>query len=708
VSTLRDKIVRQHVSGEGSLFDVPPAAIGRFRVLHQVGAGASGPVFRAVHPETDAPLAIKLFTLSFSPERVASIVADLESLVDALPTVEGGCQLVDAGTHGSTPYLVTSFAQGDSLDVAIKQFGPASILDLVPRLKTLARALDGAAGDEVLHGALHPRDIVVSDTSTVMTGLGIWPILAHAGARLPVRRPYRAPELSDAGISAAGDRFSLAALTYEWMTGRRAPSTFVAGDMTPIAGADRELLGLIFARALHADPEERYPTCAAFVRDLADIEVEETPVAAVEKPRAEARPRKRGARSSPVPAPLPLDVFPAEDSGDLRMTPFIAEEPVARETRVHYEEPLAREEPSHHEEAADHDEPVHHEEPQHGGSFFEPERFEPERFEPERFEPERSELSRVAPAAATPLRPVPVPEAPAHSILRDEGYTPRPRARAAGGLRRLLAGLLLGIALGVGAGYAAWGREGSLQFLRGLVGGDEAPTDGSTTPDASPIDAPTTNGTPPAAQGSAPPEAPDATAGAPSPAREFPAPAAPAPAPPAARAPSPSVASPAPAGNLLVRSTPAGATVFVDDERRGVTPLALQNIELGTRRVRIQRDGFNVEERQINLTRSRPSRSVDVRLTRAAPAPRPAPPAPATPATRTGSLVIESHPIGATIILNGREVGTTPMTIDDLEPGTYTVHLQLPNFRPIRTTVRVVAGSRARAAASLVNIQDPQ
>jgi PEGA domain/Protein kinase domain len=692
------------VSGEGSLFDVPPAAIGRFRVLHQVGAGASGPVFRAVHPETDAPLAIKLFTLSFSPERVASIVADLESLVNALPTVDGGCQLVDAGTHGSTPYLVTSFAQGDSLDVAIKQFGPASILDLVPRLKTLARALDAAAGDEVLHGALHPRDIVVSDTSTVMTGLGIWPILAHAGARLPVRRPYRAPELSDAGISAAGDRFSLAALTYEWMTGRRAPSTFVAGDMAPIAGADRELLGLIFARALHADPEERYPTCAAFVRDLADIDVEETPVAAVEKPRAEARPRKRGARSSPGPAPLPLDVFPAEDPGDLRMTPFVAEEPVPREERAHDEGRLAHDEPIDREESVDHEEPVHHEEPRHGGSFF-----EPERFEPERFEPERSELSRVAPAAATPLRPVPVPEAPAHAILRDEVYTPPRRARTAGGLRRLMAGLLLGIALGVGAGYAAWGREGGLQFLRSLVAGDEAPTDRSTTPDASPIDAPTTNGTPPAAQaGSTPPEAPDATAGAPSPARELPAPAAPAPGPPAASAPSPSVARPAPAGNLLVRSTPAGATVFVDDERRGVTPMALQNIELGTRRVRIQRDGFNVEERQINLTRSRPSRSVDVRLTRAAPAPRPAPPAPATPAVRTGSLVIESRPIGATIVLNGREVGTTPMTIDDLEPGTYTVQLQLPNFRPIRTTVRVVAGSRARAAASLVNIQDPQ
>ena len=683
------------MSGEGSLFDVPPAAIGRFRVLHQVGAGASGPVFRAVHPDTDAPLAIKLFTLSFSPERVGSIVADLESLVNALPTVDGGCQLVDAGTHGSTPYLVTSFAQGDSLDVALKQFGPAAIVDLVPRLRMLARALDAAAGDEVLHGALHPRDVLVSDTSTGMTGLGIWPILAHAGVRLPVRRPYRAPELSEAAISAAGDRFSLAALTYEWMTGRRPPSTFVAGDMAPIAGADRELLGLIFARALHADPEERYPTCAAFVRDLADIEVEEAPVAAVEKPRAEARPRKRGARSSPGPAPLPLEAFPAEDPGELRMTPVVAEEPVHRETRVHHEERLDREEPVEHEAPVDHEEAVDHEEPRHRGSYF---------------EPEIPDVSRVAPAAATPLRPVPVPEAPAHSILRDEVYAP-PSARRAGrgsapadgrpaaGCRaRRRRGVCR---VGTGGEPAVPSRSGRRRLGAGRrkhgTGheSDRCPRGESNATSR--------------------PSRLDPTGGhrrdgrrTTQPAREIPAPAASAPGPPPASARPPAVASPAPAGNLLVRSTPAGAAVFVDEERRGVTPLALQNIELGMRRVRIQRDGFNVEERQINLTRSRPSRSVDVRLTRAAPAPRPATPAPATPAARTGSLVIESRPIGATIILNGREVGTTPMTIDDLEPGTYTVQLQLPNFRPIRTTVRVVAGARARAAASLVNIQDPQ
>lgn len=654
MSTAHGKIVGQHVSGEGSLFDVPPAAIGRFRVLHQVGAGTSGPVFRGVHPETDAPLAIKLFTLSFVPERIASLLAALESLVKAMPAVDGACQLVEAGTHGSTPYLVTSFAQGDSLDVALKQFGPAAIVDLVPRLRTLAGALDAAAAEDLLHGALHPRDVLVSDSSTVLTGVGVWPILARAGERFPTRRPYRAPELSDATASARGDQFSLAALAYEWMTGRRAPSMFVARDMAPIAGADREQLGSIFGRALQADPDQRYPSCDAFISDLAEVEVEEVAAVAPEQPRLEARPpRKRGSRIAPRPAALPIEAFSDDEPSELRLSPAPVEEPASQDPRA------------------------------------------------EAFERGIEDFATVSSSAAATLHPLRAPDPPSHSLLRETSYiAPGLRLPAqSGGGRRLMAGLLLGVVLGLSVGYAAWGPSGTWRLWNRLVGGE-----------ASSIDAPIDTGGTEAAlpeRANPAPKAGTSVTREPEP-EPVPQPPAPPPGVPPASAGAPPAAAPSPAGNLLVRSTPAGATVFVDEERRGVTPLALQNVELGTRRVRIQRDGFNVEERQVNLTRSRPSRSVDVRLTRAALAARPAAPAPEAPATRTGSLVIESRPTGATIILNGRQVGTTPMTIDDLEPGTYTVQLQLADFRPIRTTVRVVAGARARAAASLVSAQEPE
>lgn len=640
------------MSGEGSLFDVPPAAIGRFRVLHQIGAGTSGPVFRAAHPEGDAPLAIKLVTLPILPERAAAVVAACEALVGTMPGADAICQLVDAGSHGGAPYLVTSFAPGDSLDVALKQFGPAAIADLMPRLRALADALDAAADAGVLHGALHPRDVLVSDTSTVLTGLGMWAILARAGERVPVRRPYRAPELSDAAMTAAGDRFSLAALAYEWMTGRRAPSTFVAGDMAPIAGADRAALGRIFARALHADPAERYDSAAAFISDLAEVEVDEAPLTGAEKTRGDGRSRKRPARGAALPVGLPLEAKPDVE-----------------------QDPAGRIEPDSLALAA-----------------FETEHLEaPPELPVDRGDD--AEATTAAPAAAVVLRPPTPVESPSSSLLRDS--PPLPSPSQSGGLR-FAAGLLLGAAIGIGVGYGAWGRGGV------------APAAVDDTAASEEVAAPDTGSGAAERSGSAPPPSPvpsttpDASPGD--------APARATPSEPAAAPATPAAAAPATAGNLLVRSTPAGAAVFVDDERRGVTPLALQNVPLGTRRVRIQRDGFTSEDRQVNLTRARPSRSVDVRLTRLAPSTRPASPAaPArTAAARTGSLLIESRPTGASIVLNGRPIGTTPMTIDDLSPGTYTVQLQLPTYRPTTTTVRVVAGERARAAASLVSAQEPQ
>lgn len=85
------------------------------------------------------------------------------------------------------------------------------------------------------------------------------------------------------------------------------------------------------------------------------------------------------------------------------------------------------------------------------------------------------------------------------------------------------------------------------------------------------------------------------------------------------------------------------------------------------------------------------------------------PPRPSTPSASaaigrsgaTGALAIDSRPAGASVLLNGKPIGTTPMLINDLAPGDYRVTMSLPGYRNVATTVRVVAGERARAAARL-------
>jgi serine/threonine-protein kinase len=198
------------------------------------------------------------------------------------------------------------------------------------------------------------------------------------------------------------------------------------------------------------------------------------------------------------------------------------------------------------------------------------------------------------------------------------------------------------------------------------------------------------------------PTAPAPAAPAATPARKSPAPTPAPKAPPAPSAPQ-NAAAAEKIGRLLVRSNPSGANVQVDGVSRGVTPVALRDLDLGSREISVSRRGYVSEERRIVLTKARPSRSVEVRLSpQAAAPPRPSTPASlGRPATTTGALAIESLPSGAAVTVNGKAIGVTPVTLNDLPPGDYRVTMTLPGHQAFETTVRVVAGERARAAARL-------
>ena len=69
--------------------------------------------------------------------------------------------------------------------------------------------------------------------------------------------------------------------------------------------------------------------------------------------------------------------------------------------------------------------------------------------------------------------------------------------------------------------------------------------------------------------------------------------------------------------------------------------------------------------------------------------------------TGPGSLEVVSRPAGAQVILDGRVVGKTPLTIADVAAGSHSIRLELPGFNGWATMVDVRAGSPIRVAASL-------
>ena len=150
----------------------------------------------------------------------------------------------------------------------------------------------------------------------------------------------------------------------------------------------------------------------------------------------------------------------------------------------------------------------------------------------------------------------------------------------------------------------------------------------------------------------------------------------------------------------MVRSTPSGAQVFLNGRRRGVTPLAVRDLTPGTYAVRLSRAGFRDDSRRVTVG-STGVRDVTIRLDRVAAARRPGEPAPRPTAAFSGALYVDSRPRGARVLLDGKEVGTTPMQVADIRAGAHVVRLELADHRPWSSSTQVVAGQVARVTGSL-------
>ena len=77
-------------------------------------------------------------------------------------------------------------------------------------------------------------------------------------------------------------------------------------------------------------------------------------------------------------------------------------------------------------------------------------------------------------------------------------------------------------------------------------------------------------------------------------------------------------------------------------------------------------------------------------------------PQPRSEPPRSAGIIVLSRPSGASVTINGRRVGATPVIMPAVEAGTHVVRIQRPGYRPWVTRVHVAEGARARVAASLV------
>jgi tRNA A-37 threonylcarbamoyl transferase component Bud32 len=214
-----------------SLEIVPGAQLGhggRYRVLSEIGRGASATVYLARDATHDRLVAIKVLRAEvseeISPERFQQEIGWLARLQHPhiLP-------LFDSGALGPLLYSVTPFVEGGESLRARMGIAPAlSLMDVVRIAREVADALAYAHAHGVVHRDIKPENVLLSAGHALLADFGIARATATPAAGrttipgMVLGTPhYMSPEQAcgEPELDGRSDVYSLAAVLYELITG---------------------------------------------------------------------------------------------------------------------------------------------------------------------------------------------------------------------------------------------------------------------------------------------------------------------------------------------------------------------------------------------------------------------------------------------------------------------------------------------------------
>lgn len=274
--------------------------VGPYEILTPLGLGGMGEVFRAFDPRLGRTVALKI--LSAESARTPEYLKRFEQEARAAsalnhPNVVG---VYDIGSHLGLPFFAMELVEGRDLRDLLAE-GP---FPLDRALDVAVQMAEGAAAAHVrgvVHRDLKPENVMVTPEERVkLLDFGLAKRVVDLSSPADVERAggeqltgeglivgtvgYMAPEQARGGeVGPPADQFSLGAILYELLTGRRAfqqptavetLSSILHDDPSPAETPDGPVppeVQWILDRCLAKDPERRYASTQDLVRDLKHI-----------------------------------------------------------------------------------------------------------------------------------------------------------------------------------------------------------------------------------------------------------------------------------------------------------------------------------------------------------------------------------------------------------------------------------------------------
>lgn len=270
-------------------------SFGPYRISSVLGEGGMGVVYLARRADLGSVAAIKILRDAWlSPARRERFASEQRTLAQLRhPAI---AQIYDADTlPDGTPWFVMEYVDGLRLTDYAARRAP-TIAERLRLFRAVAEAVQHAHSHAVIHRDLKPSNILVTATGEVkLLDFGIAKQLEPSGLAAEQTRTglrlmtpaYAAPEQVRGGpVGTHTDVYSLGVVLYELLTGKlpfdlsnrtpgEADAVIVEQEpLRPSAAAARTPKGfwsdldVLCLTAMHKDPNRRYRTADALIRDV--------------------------------------------------------------------------------------------------------------------------------------------------------------------------------------------------------------------------------------------------------------------------------------------------------------------------------------------------------------------------------------------------------------------------------------------------------
>jgi eukaryotic-like serine/threonine-protein kinase len=285
--------IREHLQQRETLSS--GTVVSHYRITGQIGAGGMGEVYRAHDPRLGRDVAIKILPALYSqnPDRLQRF--EQEARAAAALTHPSIVAVYDVGTTADhIPYVVTEILEGETLRTRLRR-GPLPMGDAVTIARQIASGLAAAHRKGIVHRDLKPENIFLTRQGHVkILDFGLAKLLPDsplAEANTKRGETTQASILGTLGymsleqlrgepVDQRSDLFSLGAVLYEMLSGRKAFAgntaadiigailTAEPADLTPDARAIPASINGVLRQALQKQPRDRFQSAEEFATAL--------------------------------------------------------------------------------------------------------------------------------------------------------------------------------------------------------------------------------------------------------------------------------------------------------------------------------------------------------------------------------------------------------------------------------------------------------